>query len=183
MHGRALSSGPIHPVVVGQPIGTLWSNIRARPTARSPPCRPDASVSSLQVPAAAPSVRGGGHTPDTRAASSDMPPHHPACMRARCDAPVALLPPSAPVPPNPVAFDHGIYPFDFARTGLTSGPPHPVVLGQPIGTHWSNIRGRPTARSPPCRPHASVSPLQVSAAAPFVRGAHPGHAYRVFATA
>ena len=57
--GRALTNGPLHPVVVGQPIGTLWSNIRARPTARSPPCRPDASVSPLQVPAAAPSLRGG----------------------------------------------------------------------------------------------------------------------------
>ena len=53
-------------------------------------------------------VREGGHTPETRAASSDMPQHHPACMRARYDAPVALLPPRAPVPPNPVAFDHGI---------------------------------------------------------------------------
>ena len=63
-------------------------------------------------------VREGGHAPETRPASSDMPPHHPACMRARCDTPVALLPPSAPVPPNPVAFDHGIYPFDFARTGF-----------------------------------------------------------------
>ena len=49
-----------------------------------------------------------GHAPETRPGSSDMPPHHPACMRVRCDAPVALLPPSAPVPPNPVAFDHGI---------------------------------------------------------------------------
>ena len=27
-------------------------------------------------------------------------------------------PPRAPVPPNPVAFDHGFYPFDFARTGF-----------------------------------------------------------------
>ena len=54
-----MSSGPIHPVVLGQPIGTLWSNIRARPTTRSPLCRPHASVSPLQVPAAAPSVRGG----------------------------------------------------------------------------------------------------------------------------
>ena len=53
-------------------------------------------------------VHEGGHTPETRAASSDMPPHHPACMRSRCDAPVALLPPKAPVLPNPVAFDHGI---------------------------------------------------------------------------
>ena len=38
-----------------------------------------------------PSVRGG-HASETRPATSDMPPHHPACMRARCDAPVALLP-------------------------------------------------------------------------------------------
>ena len=64
LHGRALSSGPIHPVVLGKPIGTLWSNIRARPTARSPPCRPDASVSPLQVLAAPPSVREG--TPQRR---------------------------------------------------------------------------------------------------------------------
>ena len=54
-----------------------------------------------------PSVRGG-HAPETRPASSDMPQHHPACMRARYDAPVALLPPRAPVLANPVAFDHGI---------------------------------------------------------------------------
>ena len=53
-------------------------------------------------------VREGGHTLETRAASSDMPPHHPACMRARCDAPVALLPSKAPVPPNPGVVDHGI---------------------------------------------------------------------------
>ncbi len=50
--------------MLDQPIGTLWSNNRARPTARSPPCRPHASVSPLQVPVAAPSVRGG--TPRTR---------------------------------------------------------------------------------------------------------------------
>ena len=53
-------------------------------------------------------VREGGHTPETRAASSDMPQHRTACMRARCDARVALLPPEGRVPPNPVAFDHGI---------------------------------------------------------------------------
>ena len=53
-------------------------------------------------------VRQGGHTPETCAASTDMPQHHPACMRAWYDSPVALLPPRAPVPPNPVAFDHGI---------------------------------------------------------------------------
>ena len=119
LHGRASTSGTLHPVVLGQPIGTLWSNIRARPTARSPLCRPDASVSPLQVPAAPPSVRGAhpgevrrlfghGTTPPRmyegpvrhsggiaipqgpRPASSDMAPHRPACMRARLDGTVYL---------------------------------------------------------------------------------------------
>ena len=54
-----------------------------------------------------PFVRGG-HNPETRAASSDMPQHHPACMRSQYDASVALLPPRAPVPPNPGAVDHEI---------------------------------------------------------------------------
>ena len=58
--------------------------------------------------AGAGAVCDGGHTPEMCAASSDMPQHHPACMRARFDAPVTLLPPRAPVPANPVAFDHGI---------------------------------------------------------------------------
>ena len=53
-------------------------------------------------------VREGGHAPETGPASSDMPPHHPACMRAQCDAPVALLSPRAPVPANPGAVDHEI---------------------------------------------------------------------------
>ena len=53
-----------------------------------------------------PSVRGA--YPETRTAFSAMPPHHPACMRSQCDAPVALLPPRAPGPPNTVASDHGI---------------------------------------------------------------------------
>ena len=78
-------------------------------------------------------VREGGHAPETRPASSDMPPHHSACMRSRCDAPMALLPPpSAPVSPNPVAFDHGIYPFDFARTGFDqrTSPPGCVRSAQ-----------------------------------------------------
>ena len=43
-------------------------------------------------------VRQGGHAPETRPACSDMPPHHPACMRARCDAPVAFLRPQCPRP-------------------------------------------------------------------------------------
>ena len=59
-HGRALTSGPLHPDVSGRPRGTPGSDIRAKPTAKSTPCRPDASVSPLQVPAAAASVRGGG---------------------------------------------------------------------------------------------------------------------------
>ena len=64
-HGRALTSGPLNPVVSGRPIGTPGSNVRAKTRATSTPCRPDASVSPLQVPAAAPSVRGGG-TPRRR---------------------------------------------------------------------------------------------------------------------
>ena len=130
-------------------------------------------------------VREGGHTSDTRAASSDMPPHHPACMRARCDAPVALLPPRAPVPPNPVAFDHRINHLTLHGRDLISGPLHPVVLGQPIGTLWSNIWAKARERPHPCSPDASVSPLQVPAAAASVRGggAHPGDACWAFATA
>ena len=60
-HGQALNSGPLHPVMLGQLRGTPGSNIRVKPTATSPPCRPDASVSPLQVPAAAPSVREATH--------------------------------------------------------------------------------------------------------------------------
>src|SRR3954466_5480220 len=64
LHGRALSSGRIHPVVLGQPIGTLWSNIRARPTARSPPCRPDASVSPPPGAGGGAVREGGAHSGD-----------------------------------------------------------------------------------------------------------------------
>ena len=42
------------------------------------------------TPVSSPSVRGG-HDPETRPASSDMPPHHTACIWARCNNPVALL--------------------------------------------------------------------------------------------
>ena len=68
-HVRASNSGPLHPVVSGQHRGTPGSNIRAKPTATSPPCRPDASVAPLQLPAAAPSVTGAmarGHVPGVR---------------------------------------------------------------------------------------------------------------------
>ena len=54
-----MTNGPLHPVVSVRPIVTPGSNIRAKPTATSTPCRPDASVSPLQVPTAAPSVRRG----------------------------------------------------------------------------------------------------------------------------
>ena len=55
--------------------------------------------------------------------------------------------PSAPVPPNPVAFDHGIYPFDFARTGFDqwTSPPgcvrsaHRNTLEQHPGQTHSKI--------------------------------------------
>ena len=103
-------------------------------------------------------VREGGHAPETRAASSDMPQHHPACMRARYDAPVALLPPG---PPSRLTLERlttrSRSLISHVRA-LTSGPLHPVVSGQPIGTPGSNIRAKPTATSTPCRPDASVSP-------------------------
>ena len=118
-------------------------------------------------------VREGGHAPGTCAASSDMPQHHPACMRGRCDAPVALLPPGPPSRLTLERLTTRSSPLTSHGRALTSGPLHPVVLGQPIGTLWSNIRARPTARSPPCRPDAPVSPLQVPAAAPSVRGGTP----------
>ena len=57
-HGRALTSGPLHLVVSVRPIGTPGSNIRAKPTATSTPCRPDASVSPFPVPVVGPPVRG-----------------------------------------------------------------------------------------------------------------------------
>ena len=103
-----------------------------------------------------------------------MPPHHPACMRARCDAPVALLPPpSAPVPPNPVAFDHGIYPFDFARTGFDQWTSPPGCVRSAHRNTLEQHQGQTHSRIPPCRPHASVSPLQVPTAAPSMRGHTP----------
>ena len=94
-----------------------------------------------------------------------------------------FYPPRAPVPPNRVAFDHGSSPLTLHGRALTSGTVDPVVLGQPIRTLWSNIRDKATARPHPCRPDASVSPLQVPAAAPSSRWAHLGDAGRALATA
>ena len=118
-----------------------------------------------------PSVRGA--YPETRTASSDMPPHHPACMRSQCDAPVALLPPGPPSRLTLERLTTRSSPLNFHRRALNSGPLHLVVSGQLRGTPGSNIRAKPTTRSHSCRPDASVSPLQVSAAAPSVRGGTP----------
>ena len=71
-------------------------------------------------------------------------------------------------------------PLTSHRRALTSGPLHSVVSGQHRGTPGSNIRTKPTAKSTPCRPDASVPPLQVPAAAPSVTGPHPGDACRLF---
>ena len=56
--GRALTNGPLHLVVIGQPMGTLRNKVRDQPTTGSPPCRPDTAVSPLQAPATAPSMKG-----------------------------------------------------------------------------------------------------------------------------
>ena len=79
-------------------------------------------------------VREGGHTSETRAASFDMPQHHLACMRARCDARVALLPPGPPSRLTLLRLTTGSSPLTLHGRALSSGPIHPIVLGQPIGT-------------------------------------------------
>ena len=81
-HGRALTSGPLHQVVSGQHRGTPGSNIRAKPTATSPPCRPDASV--FPPPGAGGgAVREGGHAPETRAGRLQLPQHTQTCEKPR----------------------------------------------------------------------------------------------------
>ena len=79
--GRALTNGPLHLVVIGQPMGTLRNKVRAQPTTGSPPCRPDAAVSPLQAPATAPSVKGV--TPEPRARCLHPPPHFHTCKRTQ----------------------------------------------------------------------------------------------------
>ena len=116
-------------------------------------------------------VRERGHAPETRAASLDMPQHHPACMRSQYDASVALLPPGPSSRLTLERLTTRSSPLTSHGRALTNGPLHPVVSGPLIGTPGSNIRAKPTATSTPCRPGASVSPLQVPAAAPSVRGA------------
>ena len=69
--GRDLTNGPLHSVVVGQPIGTLRNKVRAKPTARFPPCRPRFPHPGADGGA----VREGGRTPETRAGSGHPPPH------------------------------------------------------------------------------------------------------------
>ena len=79
-------------------------------------------------------------------------------------------PPKAPGRPNPGPVDPQIYPLTFAGRALTNGPPHLVLIGQPMGTLRSKVRAQPTTGSPPCRPDAAVSPLQAPATAPSVKG-------------
>ena len=104
-----------------------------------------------------------------RAASSDMPQHHPTCMRGRCDAPAALLPPRAPSRLTLERLTTRFSPLTFHGRASNTGPLHLVVSGQHRGTPGRNIRAKPTATSPPCRPDAFVSPLQVPATATSVR--------------
>ncbi len=91
-------------------------------------------------------------------------------MRARYDAPVALLPPGPPSRLTLEGLTTRSSPLTSHGRVLTSGPLHPVGSGRPIGRPGSNIRAKTTATSTPCRLDASVSPLRVPAAAPFVRG-------------
>src|SRR3990170_4334280 len=90
----------------------------------------------------------------------------------RCSGGIA----TPPGPPSHITLERltpRSSPLTFPRRALTSGPLHPVVVGQPIGTLGSNVRAKPIARSPPCRTDAAVFPLQVPAAAPFVWVATP----------
>ena len=100
-----------------------------------------------------------------------MPQHHPACMRARYDAPVALLPLGPPSRLTLERLTTRSSPLTSHGRALTSGPLQLVVLVRPIGTPGSNIRAKTTAKSTPCRIDVAVSPLQVPAAKPSVREA------------
>ena len=55
--GRPLPDGLFHLVVIGQPIETFQTKVWAQPTTRFPPVRLDMVISTLQVLAAAPSVK------------------------------------------------------------------------------------------------------------------------------
>ena len=61
-------------------------------------------------------------------------------------------------------------PLTFTRRPLTNGLFHMVVIGQPIGTCQNKVWAQPTTRFPPCRPDVAVSPLEVPAAVPSVKG-------------
>ena len=56
--GRPLPDGLFHLVVIGQPIETFQTKVWAQPTTRFPLVRLDMVISTLQVLAAAPSVKG-----------------------------------------------------------------------------------------------------------------------------
>ena len=55
----------------------------AQPTTGSPSCRPDATVSSLQVPAAAPSMKGVTF-PEPYDRCLHLTPHFQTCKRTQC---------------------------------------------------------------------------------------------------
>jgi hypothetical protein len=100
-----------------------------------------------------------GHTPETLAASSDMPQHHPTCMTGRCDALVALLPPAPLGPPSRLTLERLTMrssPLTFHGRASNSGPLHPVVSGQHRGTPGSIIRENP-----------QLHPLRVDPTRPF----------------
>ena len=100
----------------------------------------------MSTTVSSPSVRGGAQHGDACRlfGHATIPPR-------RYEGPVqrsgGIATPTAPVPPNPVAFNHGIYPFDFARTGFDqwTSPPgcvrsaHRNTLEQHPGQTHSKI--------------------------------------------
>ena len=164
--GRALTGGLFHLVAMGHHIGTSPITVWTKPTTRFPPVLPDAHVSPLQVTAAVPSAEGG-HTPEPQDGRLRVPHHFHTCIRTRCGVSVALLHPDGH---HEAPLTRRSSPLTFVGRGLTNRLLHLVVIGRPIGTLHNRVRAQPTTGSPPCRPDAAVSPLQVPAAAPSMKG-------------
>ena len=91
-------------------------------------------------------------------------------MRTRCDALVALLPPKAPGRPNRGPVDPEIYAFDFRRTGFDQWTFSPGCDRSAHRNTSEQGLGPTHPKIPPCRPDVPVSPLQVPAAVPSVKG-------------
>ena len=114
---RGLTDGHFHLAVIGQPIGTLWIKVRAQPTTRFPPCRPDMAVSTLRATTASMSMRGA--TPRSHVSGAlHLPPHFQMCKRAQCKTWRHCHPPSTPSRLTLALLTGRIYPFDFHRTGV-----------------------------------------------------------------